>query len=115
METSTGNIERCERCKQFIIAEQRDFHKCNLRVKAVKEIYLDWLNQPVQNLNQDSVLVAMGLDGYLYRLILCQHNPPHSLESRLKQHIWSPEDGTEPGSGFCQVPVWFILLSKAVW
>jgi hypothetical protein len=45
--------------------------------------------------NGDYVRMATGLNGTSYEIIRCKHNPPHSLESRLKEAIKSPEEETE--------------------
>jgi hypothetical protein len=89
------NVGRCSRCHKFVIAEQRETHRCTLDIKRVEEIYLDWIIDPVQNENEDSVRVAMGLDGVLYRLIECKHNPPHTTKRQFtgcgtKQGLDSP-------------------------
>jgi len=72
-----SDIGRCPRCNRFLIAEQRQGHHCRVSIRKVEEIILDWMNEGVQDENEDVVHVAMGLDGILYRLILCKHNPPH--------------------------------------
>jgi hypothetical protein len=81
------DIGRCPRCDRFLIAEQVETHRCTIPINDVKEIYLDWMNDGVQNENEDVVHVAMGLDGILYRLILCKHNPPHNIK-----HNWIASD-----------------------
>jgi len=73
-----SDVGRCPRCHKFPIAEQRETHHCTIPLKGVKEIVLDWIIDGIQNEDEDTVQVAMGLDGFLYRLILCKHNPPHT-------------------------------------
>ena len=75
-----NDVGRCPRCNKFLIAEQKETHRCSVPIREVKEILLDWINDGVQNEDEDTVQVAMGLDGVLYRLILCKHNPPHTTK-----------------------------------
>jgi hypothetical protein len=102
---SIENAGECPRCHNFVIAEEFATHACRIRVRGSGTIWLDWIGDGFEDDNGDFVRMAKGLEGKLYSIILCKHNPPHSLESRLKQAIRSPEDGTEPGSGFCIVVV----------
>ena len=67
------------------------------------------------NENNDYVTGATSLDGTAYELIVCKHNPPHSIESRLVTAIKRPADETEPLRRLCQVSVWWLGLSKTVW
>ncbi|MGD0177745.1 MAG: hypothetical protein ABSC50_13080, partial [Candidatus Bathyarchaeia archaeon] len=84
---------RCPRCKKFILAEQIKTHKCKVKLNGVKELYLDsWVMKDHTNDDGDSLMVAMGLDGYLYRLILCTHNPPHSLKPQVLMDKDRPPD-----------------------
>jgi len=73
-----ADIGRCPRCSRFLIAENLATHDCKVPLKGVREVVLDWIIDGVQNEDEDLVQVAMGLDGFLYRLILCKHNPPHA-------------------------------------
>ncbi len=44
---------------------------------------LDHITDLGQNRNDDHVLLGWGLDGILYRLVECKHNPPHSTKRRF--------------------------------
>jgi len=74
------NAGRCPRCHKFLIEEQRETHSCQISVGDVQEIVLDYMTDGCKDENGDIVKVAWGLDGILYRLILCKHNPPHSTK-----------------------------------
>jgi len=90
-----NDIGRCPRCHKFLIAEQLETHKCEIPFKHVKEIYVDWITNCDKDVNDDIVYVAMGLDGNLYRLIHCKHNPPHNVVSRwLTRKDMSHEDNS---------------------
>ncbi len=109
------NVGRCGVCGSFLIGEQSQSHNCEIRVKKVKDIYFQWITDGITNKNGDLERTGLAFDGTLYGLVLCKHSPPHSLESRMKQHIRSPEDETEPLRGCCKVSVWPENLSKIVW
>jgi hypothetical protein len=79
---SLENTGRCPRCNSFVIAEQRASHKCSIAIRNAKTIWLDWISDGYTDQNDDFVRNAVGVDGTLYGLVLCKHNPPHSLESR---------------------------------
>jgi hypothetical protein len=75
------NAGRCPRCKKFIIGEQLASHECEIEIKgAAGPIFLDWMGDGFMDENEDYVRMATGLDGILYQLILCKHNPPHSAK-----------------------------------
>jgi hypothetical protein len=80
--SSPENTGRCPRCHVFVIAEQLASHKCKIPTTDAKTIWLDWITDGYTDENNDFVRTAKSLDGTLYGLILCKHNPPHSLESR---------------------------------
>jgi hypothetical protein len=113
--TQMSNIGRCERCGSFLIEEQQREHKCEIPFNGCKTIFFDWIGNGFTDKVNDKVIMAKGLDGRLYSLIECSHNPPHSLESRLVTAIKRPEDETEPQARCCQVLVWWVWLSKTVW
>jgi hypothetical protein len=79
-----NNAGRCPRCNTFVIAEQVHNHKCKVELKGVREVFLEsWVMHDHKDENDDSLSVAMGLDGYMYRLVLCAHNPPHSAKRKF--------------------------------
>ena len=90
------NVGRCPRCRAFLTSEQVGTHKCHIPIRGTAEIYLDWIADGFIDENEDFVRMATSIKGILYSVILCKHNPPHSLESRLLTHVKSPEDRTEP-------------------
>lgn len=80
--SNVENIGRCSRCRTFLTSEQVGSHNCHIAIKGTAEIYLDWIADGFTDENGDHVRMATSIDGTLYSLILCKHNPPHSLESR---------------------------------
>ena len=40
-----NDVGRCPRCNKFLIAEQEKSHKCEIQIKGVKDIYLDWFDK----------------------------------------------------------------------
>lgn len=74
------NIGRCPRCGEFIIEEQARTHKCRIRTKRAKEIVFDWISDGFVSDNGDYVRLGKSLDGTLYSLVVCKHNPPHLPE-----------------------------------
>lgn len=89
------NVGRCPRCSRAIIGEQLGSHKCNIAVKGAETILLDWIADGFTDENDDYVRMAQGLDGTLYELVLCKHNPPHSTKRGFtgcgaKQRLDSP-------------------------
>lgn len=83
--TVTEDFGRCPRCRQFLIAEEKKAHKCNFEdmlVRGCEELVLDHITDLGQDRNGDHVHLAWALDGILYRLVVCKHNPPHAAESR---------------------------------
>ena len=80
---ATENIGRCPKCHQFLVGEEIANHVCKIEPKAwVEEIFVDHINETVENADGDQVVVAKGLNGVYYRLITCNHSPSHSLKSR---------------------------------
>ena len=78
--SSVENAGRCPRCQTFVIAEQLASHKCNIPIKGAEAIFLDWIADGFTDENDDYVRMAKGLNGTLYELVLCKHNPPHSAK-----------------------------------
>lgn len=44
----------------------------------LQEIGLDQMYGHTINENNDKVYIAKGLNGIMYRLVECHHNPPHT-------------------------------------
>jgi len=96
--TSTENLGRCPRCKRFLIEEETKTHQCDFHdigLRGGKEIVLDHITDLGRNRNDDHVLLGWGLDGILYRLVECQHNPPHSTKRKFTE-CGSNDDLTDP-------------------
>lgn len=108
MEVNPLNVGHCGRCGQFLIAEEESTHKCVIPFQGMKEVFLDWIGTTFTDQNLDTVTMAKGLDGYLYSLIVCPHNPPHSIESSFKPPDKLP---VYPGRG-CNF-VWNPCYSEA--
>ncbi len=79
------NIGRCPRCRKFLVAEEYESHKCDFRdigIRDCKEIILDHMTDCGFDKNGDKVTLAWSLNGVLYRLVECKHNPPHRTRPR---------------------------------
>lgn len=75
-----NNIAKCNRCGEFLSAEFVETH----HVKDVKQIFLDYFVQAKTDNNED-IIVAMGLDGVLYRLIVSKvRNFSHLSDDSLQ-------------------------------
>jgi len=78
-----NNIGRCPRCREFLVAEQQTSHVCDFRdvpIRACREIVLDHMTDCGMDKNGDGVTLGWGIDGTLYRCLICKHNPPHSTK-----------------------------------
>jgi hypothetical protein len=85
MEVNTS-VGSCPRCHKYLMAEDYDTHKCDfesLPILGCNEIVLDHLTDSGEDENGDQVHLAWALDGMLYRLLVCEHNPPHSAKRRF--------------------------------
>jgi hypothetical protein len=80
--SNAENLGKCPRCHMTVIAEELTSHTCHIPTRNAETIYLDWLDEEFVNADDDRVRMAKGLNGTLYRIILCKHNPPHSFRSR---------------------------------
>jgi hypothetical protein len=84
--SQTQNVGRCKRCRRFMIAEDSTSHVCNfeeLPIERCQEIVLDRLSDSGKESNGDHVYLAWGKDNTLYRLLVCEHNPPHSANRKF--------------------------------
>lgn len=67
----------CGRCKKEFIEEEFENHVCTPRATEIQEIGIDYILKGKTNENGDLVWMVKGLNGILYRLVECIHNPPH--------------------------------------
>jgi len=73
------DVGRCQRCGKFLIAEEFDSHKCDIKISDVKEIVVDHYHEFSQpDPEGHRLILAQGLDGVQYWLVECKHNPPHN-------------------------------------
>jgi len=78
------NIGRCPRCNKALIEEEFQSHECEIKAKGVEEIVVDNFCELIQRDGQGHrLIVAQGLDGVLYWLIECKHNPPHTTKRKF--------------------------------
>jgi len=91
------NVGRCPRCRKFLIAEEYELHKCDFRDVGIrgKEIILGHMTDCGLNRNGDRVTLAWSIDGVLYRLIECKHNPPHRTRPRPDESLQPSESDEE--------------------
>ena len=71
------NTRKCDRCCKTTISEEFDNHDCSIVTWNVQEIGITSYFEAEIDENRDQVLIAQGLNGILYRLVKCSHNPPH--------------------------------------
>lgn len=84
-------MERCPYCKEYLLAKQVSSHKCNTSLNDVKEIPVVFFYE-AESGKGASLIVAMGFDGVLYRLVKCK-NP---LSDDWKHSDESNGEVTEP-------------------
>jgi hypothetical protein len=65
-------MEKCQYCGKYMTAEQVESHKCDFPFKDVKEIPIMYHSE-VQNEKGETIIIARGFDGILYRLRLCKN------------------------------------------
>src|SRR3989344_1545455 len=68
----------CKRCKKHFIDEEFDNHLCTPIPKKIQEIGIDYIFKGNSDQNGDTIHIAKGLNGILYRLVECSHNPTHT-------------------------------------
>ena len=73
-----NDIINCERCRKSFIEEEYQDHVCSPITTRLQEIGFDKIFDSVTDENGDKVYMAIGLNGILYRLVMCQHNPTHT-------------------------------------
>lgn len=78
------NVGRCPLCNAFLIEENLATHRCNgkLPFQGIRTIVVSSLRESQTNTEEGHRIVyAKGYDGYLYRLEICEHNPPHTAKT----------------------------------
>ena len=73
-----NNLVSCQRCKKSFIEEEYPDHSCSPITTRLQEIGLDQMYGSTINNNGDTVYMAKGLNGIMYRLVQCSHNPTHT-------------------------------------
>jgi hypothetical protein len=77
------NVGKCPRCGEFLIAEQLTNHKCKISFKDVQDVTIDHYYEMISRDAQGHrTVIAVGIDGTLYRMTVCKHNPPHGATKR---------------------------------
>lgn len=71
------NSIKCQRCNKTFISEEFENHYCRPQLVDVQEIGIDSIFKGNFQENGDDVWIAQGLNGIMYRLILCKHDSPH--------------------------------------
>ena len=62
-----SNIVKCERCQKSLINEEYQSHVCTPNLRGIMDIEVDYYYEH-KTKNGDKVIMAKGLDGFLYRL-----------------------------------------------
>src|SRR5579872_2652376 len=75
-----GNLKECERCRKTLIHEEFPTHVCVPDITGIREIMIDYSYETVTK-DGDRKIVAFGLDGRIYDLIICKHNPVHKSKN----------------------------------
>ena len=76
----------------FLIGEDLEHHTCKLPFGGIRTITIDHYYE-MHTLDADGhkVVVAKGLDGYLYQLVICKHNPPHTAKRQFTNDNRPPD------------------------
>lgn len=69
---------KCDRCNKSLIEEEFSNHVCTPRLTKTQEIGIDYIFTGKTDQNGDIVHIAKGLNGIMYRLVQCSHNPTHT-------------------------------------
>jgi len=83
-------LERCPFCKEYLLSWQVKEHKCNQPIRTVKEIPVIFSYETSKM--GHSIIIAMGFDGVLYRLVTTKNR----LTDEFLQRKRTDEDLTEP-------------------
>jgi len=89
------NIGRCPRCGKFLIAEDYESHTCDfadIPIRGHKEIRLDHMTDCGTDNNGDNIVLGWGLNGILYRFVICPHKEPHP---RMCEYRPPPDNAIE--------------------
>ena len=81
----TDYMERCPYCKKYLLETQVANHKCEVPLRTVQEIPVVFSYETTSQKGL-SVVIALGFDGILYRLVTCK-NP--------LADDWKQGDGTD--------------------
>jgi hypothetical protein len=71
------NVGRCPNCKEFLIAEELANHKCiqkPKRLQGIETVMIHNYFETHADKEGHKILFAKGLDGWLYRMIICEHH-----------------------------------------
>jgi hypothetical protein len=74
------NVGRCPSCHVFLISEEFVNHTCEKKLQGIRTIQVSHYYETHEDREGHKMVFARGFDGYLYRLIVCKHNPPHSAK-----------------------------------
>lgn len=77
------NAGRCPRCHAFLIEEELATHRCRTQLQGVATIMIDHYFETHADDEGHKILFARGFDGYIYRLVVCKHNPPHTANRKV--------------------------------
>ena len=72
------NTKKCDRCCKTFIDEELETHLCTPITTKAQEIGIDYILDAELDENGDQIHIAKGLNGILYRLVECSHNPTHT-------------------------------------
>lgn len=96
----SSNLVRCLRCRATLIREETETHECTIPHKGVRraEVSRWWESK---NERGQPLLMALGVDGFIYRLTQIQVKPTfEELQStetlQTNQKGGSTEDFTGP-------------------
>jgi len=85
-EALTINVGRCPNCGNFLIGEEVNSHTCKA-LKGIQDLLIHhYYELSARDDEGHKVLIAKGLDGFLYRLIICKHKPPHSTKRNFTEY-----------------------------
>ena len=115
------NIKECERCRKTMIEEEFPNHVCTPYLTGIKEIIIDYFYETVTK-DGDRKIVAFGLDGRIYDLIQCRHNPLHKSKNpnltfatrRPLTERKSDRDLPEPKNSFFILPIVSLRVGTGV-
>jgi hypothetical protein len=83
VKTEMLNAGRCPKCNAFLIAEDFADHKCKVAFQGIQTIIIDHYYETHADKDGHKIVFAKGLNGYLYRLVICKHNPSHTANRKF--------------------------------